>query len=155
MKEKEEIAAEITKKLQNYNEGSLLWDEYKYRHDLIWKHLIRSTIAVIALVIIPYSTKLIKDETLILVASLLAIGYIIFTYVVIKKELVLFRNIELLHRKRQNMVLGLKRPKTEEDEDEKIKDDFKLRVLFYLGSLFLFAIAACGYTVYHMFLAKP
>jgi len=60
-------------------EARLIWDEYKYRHDLIWKHLIRSTIAVIALLTVAYSTALRVDSQLVRVASILAIIYITST----------------------------------------------------------------------------
>ncbi|WP_297692797.1 hypothetical protein [uncultured Eudoraea sp.] len=143
MKENNKTELKVFENFVKSEEGSLLWDEHKYRHDLIWKHLIRSTVAVIALVIVTYSKNLSIDKILILLASVLAIGYVIFTYVVIKKELVLFRNIELLHRKRQNRVIGLKRRKTMEAEGAKVKDDFELRVLFYLGAQFLIVVTAC------------
>jgi hypothetical protein len=32
--------------LRYESEASPVWDEYKYRHDLIWRHLIRSTVAI-------------------------------------------------------------------------------------------------------------
>ena len=41
-------------KLDDTDEANLLWDEYKYRHDLIWRHLIRSTLALVALVTVRY-----------------------------------------------------------------------------------------------------
>ena len=88
-------------------EARLIWDEYKYRHDLIWKHLIRSTIAVIALLTVAYSTALRVNEQLIQVASILAILYIIFNFFVLNKELELLKNIKILHRQRQRDLYKL------------------------------------------------
>lgn len=42
---------------------SHLWDEYKYRHDLIWRLLFQFTTAIVTLSLVPY---LAKDDILIL-----------------------------------------------------------------------------------------
>ena len=60
-------------------EANLVWDEYKHRHDLIWRHLIRSTVAVIALITVSYSDKIGSDRNLYTFAALLAVIYTIFS----------------------------------------------------------------------------
>ena len=92
----------IEKVSWDISEASLIWDEYKYRHDLIWKHLIRSTIAVIGLITVPYSKTLIPDNSFIVGASILAIGYMIFNTLVLHHEIELFEKIKERHRRRQN-----------------------------------------------------
>lgn len=131
------------KKIEEFNdheEGALIWDEYKYRHDLIWKHIIRSTVFVLALVVVPYSSKLNADEVLISVASLMAIGYVAFTYFVIHKELTLYIQIKKLHRKRQNRIFKLHKPETNEENIR--KDGFRGRVRTYIICLFIFVVLA-------------
>ena len=61
--------------LKDAGEGSMLWDEYKYRHDLIWRHLIRSTLALVALVTVRYSTAFKPTVWLIIIAWMVALGY--------------------------------------------------------------------------------
>jgi len=119
-------------------EAHLIWDEYKYRHDLIWKHVIRSTIAVIALLTVSYSTALEADPQLIRVASLLAIFYIIFNFFVLNKELELLKNIKMLHRQRQNDLYKLH---MDVDASTKKKmGGFSMRVRVYLAGLFILAV---------------
>ena len=121
-------------------EAHLIWDEYKYRHDLIWKHLIRSTIAVIALLTVAYSTALKVDSQLVKVASILAILYIIFNFFVLNKELELLGNIKRLHRQRQRDLYKLH---MEVDTSAKKKiGGFSLRVQLYLAGLFILAVIA-------------
>lgn len=144
-----EEETELNEDLKKAEEGSLIWDEYKYRHDLIWKHLIRSTVAVFALVVVPYSTKLDTDLTLIVAASLLAMGYLCFTFFVIGRELQLYIHIKDLHRKRQHWLYGLHEPdKTEENKGKVKKDGFSQRVRVYLILLFLFTVGACAYNIF-------
>jgi hypothetical protein len=126
--------------LKKIEEGSLIWDEYKYRHDLIWKHLIRSTLAVFALIVVPYSSNLNANFALIVVASLLAIGYIVFTYFIIRKELKLYISIKKLHRIRQGWLFGLHKTKV---------GTFELRVQIYIFGLFIFVIVASAFNILH------
>lgn len=39
-----------------------LWNEYQYRHDLVWNLVFRLTAAVVVLAIIPYTQKEVMDE---------------------------------------------------------------------------------------------
>ena len=139
---KQALKKEGDEKMANYpvgllepSEGSLVWDEYKYRHDLIWKHLIRSTIAVIILVTVPYSTTL-KSETLFnLGASVLAIGYIIFTIIVLKGELRLYKIIADIHGKRQHYLFTLHQLINSAEHGKVRRNGFSVKVYTYLGFL--------------------
>ena len=115
-------------------EARLIWDEYKYRHDLIWKHLIRSTIAVIALLTVSYSSALEASEQLILVASILAILYIIFNFFVLSAELGLLEGVKKLHRQRQNNLYKM------HTQGEKGMVGFSVRVRLYLAGLLILSI---------------
>lgn len=132
---------------------ALLWDEYKYRHDLIWKHLVRSTLAVIALLFMPYSTEYNNNNTFNLGAPVIAVIYLIFTLFVICREIELLEGIKRIHRKRQYQLYELHKSifdtdqnKIPNDQSESVddykcrKNGFKTRVIFYLGFLIVLAI---------------
>ena len=125
--------------LEGVPEANLLWDEYKYRHDLIWKHLIRSTTAVVALLTVQYLADLPRDPLLVGVAFFLAIGYTIFTYWVLQSELILYEQVKKLHRKRQRAMFGL-----HQDEETNEISGFSKRVRFYIIVLFLLSVGATG-----------
>ena len=84
------------------DEASLIWDEYKYRHDLIWRHLIRSTLALVALITVPFANAFEENLALIIFAWLAALVYWRVTYTVVQVELRLFSEIKYLHRLRQS-----------------------------------------------------
>lgn len=94
-------------KLASTDEANLLWDEYKYRHDLIWRHLIRSTLALVVLVTVPYSTAFNFTFWLVVLAWLAALGYWLMTLVVVEAELRLYIKVKSLHRQRQTHYFGL------------------------------------------------
>lgn len=93
--------------LEPTDEGNLLWDEYKYRHDLIWRHLIRSTLALVALVTVRYSTAFSPTVSLVIFAWVVALGYWGVTLIAIEPELRLLNKIRNLHRERQKHCFGL------------------------------------------------
>ena len=94
-------------KLEGAAEGSTLWDEYKYRHDLIWRHLIRSTWALVVLVTVRYSTAFKLTIWLVIVAWVVALGYWVVTLFTVEPELRLYLQIKNLHRERQVHYFGL------------------------------------------------
>jgi hypothetical protein len=94
-------------RLQLTQEGNLLWDEYKYRHDLIWRHLIRSTLALVALVTVRYSTAFNATDSFVTFAWIVAFGYWWVTLFAIEPELRLYTKIKHLHRMRQDYCFGL------------------------------------------------
>ena len=94
-------------KLKDADEANLVWDEYKYRHDLIWQHLIRSTLALVALLTVPYSKALNLNDSLIRFAGVVALGYWVVTVIAIEPELRLLKKIKNLHRERQKHYFDL------------------------------------------------
>lgn len=93
--------------LAGADEASLLWDEYRYRHDLIWQHLIRSTLALVALVTVRYAEAFSKYSKLAVIAFFAALAYWLITALVIHRELRLFLPIKAWHRYRQHHYLNL------------------------------------------------
>jgi hypothetical protein len=132
------------------DEANLLWDEYKYRHDLIWRHLIRSTVAVVALITVSYSTEFEEDRILFIIAALLAVIYTIFSFIVLNSELTLFEKIKMMHRQRQNDLYNdlYKLLTGREPLHEELVGGFSKRARFYLAGLLVLALAA---TVSHIY----
>jgi len=109
-----------------------LWEEYKYRHDLIWQRIFRFTTAVVLLSIIPYVQRDVARMlgAWILIAPALATILAIFVLVVMRNELKLFGNIKTAYRREQNKLLD---KDLRHDLDK--KSHFNQQVLFYLGVL--------------------
>lgn len=109
-----------------------LWEEYKYRHDLIWQRIFLFTTAVVLLSLIPYVQQDIarKLDIGILIAPGLATLLAVFVRVVITNELELFRKIKTAYRRQQNKLL-------DDDLKHGLKDNrhFESLVLWYLGIL--------------------
>ena len=133
-------------KLKDAGEGSMLWDEYKYRHDLIWRHLIRSTLALVVLVTVRYSTAFKLTVWLGTFAWVVALGYWLVTLLAVEPELRLYLQIKNLHRARQTHYFGLRfGPHKKATKWGKVFliDPFSRRVGIYL-LLLLIAILLVG-----------
>lgn len=96
--------------LAEASEANLLWDEYKYRHDLVWRHLIRSTLALVGLVTVRYSSAFNPTVLLVLIAWMVALGYWLITLLAIEPELRLLSKVRRTHRIRQNKYFQLSHP---------------------------------------------
>ena len=87
--------------MTNLDRANYLWEEYKYRHDLIWKLLFRVAFVAAVLTITPFTiSKPIRDRVhdwltlLPILAILLAVG----SCVLLATEFWLFRPIDTLYR---------------------------------------------------------
>jgi hypothetical protein len=72
-----------------------LWDEYKYRHNLIWQRIFIFTTAVVSISILPYIQLNIVERlgNWILIAPVLAVILALFMLLVFYTELELFKRI--------------------------------------------------------------
>jgi hypothetical protein len=134
-------------KLEDANEANVLWDEYKYRHDLIWRHLIRSTLALVTLVTVGYSTVFKSTCWLVVFAWVVALGYWFVALFAIEAELRLYIKIKRLHRERQNhyFELDLQVPQGKDKINWGaifLVDPFSKRVGVYLFLLFIATVLA-------------
>ena len=109
-----------------------LWEEYKYRHDLIWQRIFRFTTAVVLISIIPYVQQGIACllDIGILIAPLLATCLAGFVWIIMRNELKLFGKIKTAYRREQNKLLD-----NDLKHDLNERSDFANLVLWYLGSL--------------------
>ena len=128
------------------DEGNLVWDEYKYRHDLIWRHLIRSTLALVTLITIGYSTAFRATDAMVALAAVTAVGYAIITFLAVEPELRILQKIKQVHRSRQADALDVKWEDTQQPGDGWGKpflvDGFGRRVAVYLAFLLLTTVVA-------------
>jgi len=115
-----------------------LWEEYKYRHDLIWQRIYRFTTVVVLISIIPYVQQDIGRllGAGILIAPLLATVLAGFVLIVMRNELELFGKIKKAYRRQQNKLLA-----DDLKHDLSKESDFDRLVLWYLGSLVLLSFA--------------
>lgn len=115
-------------------EAKLLWDEYKYRHELCWRLIFQITTAVVALLVIPYIQSNITELVglWILALPLLAIILVAFSISRLKRELGILDKIRMTHRERQGRVYGI---------TWKSEGHFTRDVILYLVALGLMSLA--------------
>jgi hypothetical protein len=85
-----------------------LWEEYRYRHDLVWKLVFRVTAVATALLLAPFladkSVRNVVGNWLLFLPGL-AIAVILIGFYVLSKELELLNNIRNAYRQVQNEAL--------------------------------------------------
>lgn len=112
----------------------LLWEEYRYRHELCWKLIFQTTAAVVIILIIPF----IKTEIMcaihywIIAVPLIALAFLFLIYRCLTRELLLLQKIRVKYRELQKKLY---------DIDHNINDDmFSYNVKLYLVTLGLLSI---------------
>lgn len=111
----------------------LLWDEYKYRHDHIWKKLFQITIAIVLLGSVPYLKPEVTQvlQNWILIAPLLGCILVLISLMLMHFELTLFSKIATAHRTHQE-DLGLVK--------HCARNYFRYLVMIYLSFLLLVSV---------------
>jgi hypothetical protein len=129
-------------------DAQVLWEEYEYRHSLVWRVIIQITTAPVILSVVPY----VADETIvrhlrwwILAAPALAFLLALFALLVINNELKVLDRIREAHRNQQRAILGLWRHTKDRESDggffrkllQKLQKELSFRRLveFYLLAL--------------------
>ncbi len=124
--------------VDHLKQAEYLWEEYKYRHDLIWQRTFRFTAAIVLISIIPYLqqdvARLLGEW--ILLAPLLAFILAGFVFLVMLNELDLFGRIKEAYRRQQDKLLDcdLRHPFNK-------KGHFEFFVVTYFLCLVLLSIA--------------
>lgn len=131
-------------------EAAQLWEEYRYRHDLIWSLLFRMTAAVTLLSIAPYTIDDVAREgagdwvvVLPLLGALLALG----GWVLLRFEMKLFGPINSAYQKAKTDALGVV------DHVKKRFDLFKVVIFAYPLALVTLALLVHYIYRYHPDLA--
>ncbi|MBI5932871.1 MAG: hypothetical protein HY867_04125 [Chloroflexi bacterium] len=109
----------------------LIWDEYKYRHEHIWKLIFQITTAVVALGVIPFTNADIAASLGAWMVALPALGcaLALFSLARMSSELTLLEKIKRRHRQYQADLQGI-------SFAEK-RSSFSRDVKLYLGALAL------------------
>jgi hypothetical protein len=109
---------------------AILWEEYKYRHDLCWKVLFQLTSAIVVLAIVPYIYRDIVErlQSWILLVPMLAIVLVIFGTVVMTNEMDALQRVRSEYRR-------LQREKLFTMEHREGILEFRGLVYFYFGVL--------------------
>jgi hypothetical protein len=140
--------------------ATYLWEEYRYRHDLVWQLVFRVTAVATALLIAPFLTnesvrKVVGGWLLFLPG--LAIAVIAIGYYVLQPELHLLRRIRTAYREAQNRALHHLQPQWDPHEIRFVGQDgaelgprqiprilrfhFEERVSLFLALLLVAAVA--------------
>ncbi|MDN6320228.1 MAG: hypothetical protein ACTHYN_15460 [Marinobacter sp.] len=111
----------------------LLWDEYKYRHDHIWKKLFQITIAIVLLGSVPYLKPEVTQvlQNWILIAPLLGCILVLISLLLMHFELTLFAKIAAAHRAHQEESGLIK---------HNARNYFRYLVMTYLSFLLLVSV---------------
>ena len=119
-------------------EAQLVWDEYKYRHELVWNAIFRLTAAVVVMAVIPYSTERVVKALgwLVLASPLLGILLVGFGMLRLRRELRLLQVVKDVHRARQRLI----HPDLLNREDIDERGSFDLHVWLYLWALFALGV---------------
>jgi hypothetical protein len=117
-----------------FGKYKFLWEEYKYRHELCWKLIIQITIAVVIILIIPYTkTDIAKSlGNWIVTLPIVAIILLIFSYARLSRELDILHKIRTTYRELQTLLYGIKYCRK--------NDTFSYHVKLYLIGLIFISI---------------
>jgi hypothetical protein len=93
---------------QNLGVAGYLWEEYRYRHDLVWRLMFRVTSVVTILLLVPF----IADDgarriagNWILVPPILAIAVALMGIIELDLEMKLFKRVQDTYRECQDAIL--------------------------------------------------
>jgi hypothetical protein len=114
-----------------------LWEEYRYRHDLIWRLLFRVTAVATTLSIAPFGIEdLVAKQVGMWIAFLpvLAVLMVVGSVPLFSTELRRFHTVKDFYRKAQNEVVG------EQVHDPRTRDLFDWLIPLYLRILFILSL---------------
>ncbi len=93
----------------------VLWDEYKHRHNLIWRVIFQVTTAIVVLSIVPYiapdQVRCALGQWLLAAAPAVALALVLVSMAVIVNELKLLKLITKAHRCQQRRVFRIQHTK--------------------------------------------
>jgi hypothetical protein len=112
----------------------LLWDEYKHRHDLVWRVVLQITTAAVVLSVVPYLAP--KPVVLhlglwVLSAPALAFLSVSFSMMVVYNELVLLGKIRTAHRRLQDDLFKIGHGKPSESDRTEFREVLSTRFGFF------------------------
>jgi hypothetical protein len=126
---------EMTDQNQQANDASLIWDEYKYRHEHCWATIYRLTGAAVVLGLVPYvaTSSAWPLRYWLLAPPFLAISLIVIAMLRMHSELYLLRQVKERHRNHQEKLYDFVFPRV------RWRGTFDLHVWSYLFVLLVLA----------------
>jgi len=87
----------------------VLWEEYKYRHDLCWRIIFQITTAFVVLSVIPYvQTNVVRGlRNWVIAMPMLGILLVLFSLLVTLNELRIFYKVKTKYREIQSEKYGI------------------------------------------------
>ena len=115
--------------------AKLIWDEYKYRHEHVWKLIVQITVAVVIISIIPYSQPHISEKLKEAVVLLPVVGFALtfLGLVRLDSELRILEKVRARHRELQTALHGI--------EQRAEAGQFSKQVKTYLGVIMFLEVA--------------
>ena len=129
-------------KLEN---AQFIWDEYKYRHELIWKLIFQITTAVVAVSIIPYilNKEIEKKLGLFIIAlPIIGLGLTYLSKLRMKEELKILKGLREVHRRFHKLIFEI---------PYKDESTFTRHVINYLNYLIILGILNITTVAYNSF----
>jgi hypothetical protein len=120
----------------------LVWQEYSYRHDLIWRLLFRSTSVAVLLAIAPFTIGDLTQQRVgswIKVLPLLALVLIAGSILLLRLEFKLFMPVVLRYEQLQRSVLGVRGLR---ERQPNRPDFFRVAVFVWQAALLLAGLIA-------------
>jgi hypothetical protein len=102
----------LTSQLADVERARYVWEEYRYRHDLIWRLLFRMTAAAVLLSIAPFTIDdLVAKRAGAWVDALpaIALALVAISWLVLVFELRMFKPIDGVYKEVQQKAVGLVR----------------------------------------------
>lgn len=108
----DDSARNLTSQLADVERARYVWEEYRYRHDLIWRLLFRMTAAAVLLSIAPFTIddRVVKragarvDALPAIALALVAISWLVLVF-----ELRMFKPIDGVYKEVRQKAVGLVR----------------------------------------------
>lgn len=118
----------------NFERAKLIWDEYKYRHELCWKLLFQLTFAVVVVSLVPYTppSEMIELKWATILLPITGLGLTILSIRRMETEIKLWKKIKAKHDTIR-ITLDMAEKQTEDSRDFGKDIMFVLWALFALG----------------------
>ena len=105
----DDATSDQTRELARVERASYLWEEYRYRHDLIWRLLFRMTAVAVLLSIAPFTIDEIAEKKAgawVNALPALALALVAISWLVLLFELKLFNPINRVYVAAQEQAVG-------------------------------------------------
>jgi hypothetical protein len=121
--------------------ADLVWDEYKYRHDLCWRLVFQITAGVVAISVVPYLEENIADELgrWILVLPSIGVALALFGWLRLRREQAILDQVRKRHHELHPRLYG--------GEAGSDGGSFKLHTDLYLLALVILGLLNVGVIV--------